>query len=102
MSSAAFVIVVEVLLFAVNLTDLSITSVARHLRSRRNEHEDNFNCFRCWEIRRLGVSEKIIKNLQASQTPELLAAKANMRSHKEVTGKSVRHYEARPFGWKGG
>ena len=32
MSSAAFVIVVEVLLFAVNLTDLSITSVARHLR----------------------------------------------------------------------
>ena len=35
-------------------------------RPCRNEHEDNFVCFRYWEIRRLGVSEEIIKILQAS------------------------------------
>ena len=34
--------------------------------SRKNGHEDNFYCFRCLEIRRLGVSEAIIKILQAS------------------------------------
>jgi hypothetical protein len=69
---------------------------------RRNEHEDSFYCFRCWEIRRLGVSEKIIKILQASQSPKLPVAKANMRSHKEVTGKLLgeksRKLEARS--WK--
>ena len=44
----------------------------RRLRSRRDEHVDNFYCFRCLEIRGLGVSEEITKsskppNLQNSQ-----------------------------------
>ena len=56
--------------------------------SHGNVNADNFDdCFRCWEIRRRGVSEKIIKILQAPQTPKLPVAKANMRSHKEVIGK---------------
>ena len=31
-----------------------------------NLHVDNFYCFRCWEIRSLGVSEEIIIILQVS------------------------------------
>ena len=27
-----------------------------------NEHEDNLDCFRCWEIKSLGVSEEIKKS----------------------------------------
>ena len=38
---------------------------------------------------RLGVSEKIIKILRASQAPELPAAKANKRSRKDVIGKNI-------------
>ena len=35
--------------------------------AHENVNEDNFDdCFRYWEIRRLGVSEKILKILQAS------------------------------------
>ena len=62
---------------------------------RANEHEDNFDdCFRYWEIRRLGVMEDILLILLFSQTLKLQIAKAKKLNHKKVLGKA-RQWESR-------
>ena len=54
----------------------------------RNKHEDDFDCFRYWEIGSLGVKEYIFQNLPSSKTPKLPTAKATNRSKNEVIGKN--------------
>ena len=55
-----------------------------------NVNEDNFyDCFRCWEIRSLGVKEDVLRVLSSSKTPKLQAVKANKRKYREVIGKGI-------------
>ena len=63
-------------------------TLARRPREHGNVNEDNCDgCFRFWEIRRSGVSEKTLKNLQASEAPKLQAAKAKVEVIGLVIGK---------------
>ena len=50
----------------------------------RNSQPDNFYCFRCWELWSLGGLGDFC--IPPKLSPNLPAAKANKRSHKEVTG----------------
>ena len=61
-----------------------------HLSVYANVNEENRDdCFRCWEIRSLGVKEDVLRVLSSSKTPKLQAAKANKRKHREVIGKNL-------------
>ena len=55
----------------------------------RNEYEDNFDCFRYWEIWSFGVEENILQILPFSKTPKLPIAKATKRIHNEVIDKEL-------------
>ena len=47
-----------------------------------NEHEDDFYCFRCWEIKRLGVSEL---GRMYQKSPSLLNSKTPSSESKKGT-----------------
>ena len=61
------------------------TAIFRFNRAERVEHvKFSLVCFRCWELWSLGGMEDFY--IPPKLSPNLPAAKANKRSHKEVTG----------------